>query len=98
MVEFGFLNGENMAQLVLYGTLGCHLCTVAEQLIAASVDLQQFPIELADIADDDALVEHYGVRIPVLADKESGQELGWPFDAAQLQRFLAGLTAPSDSR
>lgn len=86
-----------MVQLVLYGTLGCHLCTVAEQLVVACVDLQRFPVELADIADDDALVEHYGVRIPVLADKASGQELGWPFDANQLQRFIAGLTEPRDS-
>ena len=80
-----------MAQLMLYGTLGCHLCTVAEQLIAATVDLQRYPIELLDIADDDGLVERYGVRIPVLIDTASGQELGWPFDAVQLQRFLIEL-------
>ncbi len=41
-----------------------------------------------DIADDDALTERYGVRIPVLVNQASGQELGWPFDAAAIETFL----------
>ncbi|WP_421863895.1 glutaredoxin family protein [Motiliproteus sp.] len=80
-----------MPRLVLYGTLGCHLCDVAEALLSQELNLQQTPVEVVDIADEDHLVEHYGVRIPVLQDQLSGRELGWPFDAAQLQRFLATL-------
>ncbi len=76
---------------ILYGTLGCHLCEVAEQLITTTLDLQMVSIECVDIADDDRLIEAYGVRIPVLVDPESGYDLGWPFDAQQLQRFVAGL-------
>lgn len=85
-----------MSRLVLYGTLGCHLCTVAEDVLVSVIDLKQFSIELIDIADDEKLVEKYGVRIPVLADPLSGAELGWPFDALQLQQFISRLNGPDD--
>ena len=85
-----------MSRLVLYGTLGCHLCTVAEELLVLTVDLQQFPVELIDIADDDNLVDRYGVRIPVLLDSVTGDELGWPFDALQLQQFISRPSDPVD--
>lgn len=70
------------------GTVGCHLCEVAEQLIASSVDMQKYAIYQVDIADDDDLVERYGVKIPVLLDLESKEELEWPFDQSQLLAFL----------
>lgn len=41
-------------------------------------------IEAIDIADDSFLFELYGVRIPVVKNEESGEELGWPFDSEQL--------------
>lgn len=79
-----------MVSFVLYGTLGCHLCEVAEQLIATTLDLNAVSIEVVDIADDDRLVESYGVLIPVLAEPKSGRELCWPFDPQQLLIFVAG--------
>jgi hypothetical protein len=82
-----------MRIFVLYGTQGCHLCTVAEQLIASTLDLNVLSIELVDIADDDRMIENYGVRIPVLEDSESGLELCWPFDPQQLRRFVADSIA-----
>jgi len=40
--------------------------------------------------DDDADLEaRYGERVPVLRDADSNRELGWPFDAGDLQAFLA---------
>jgi len=40
--------------------------------------------------DDDAQLEaRYGERVPVLRDEDSGEEIGWPFDAAAVTRFLA---------
>jgi hypothetical protein len=39
-----------------------------------------------EISDDDALMERYGIRIPVL--RVADAELGWPFDAARLEQFL----------
>lgn len=72
------------APLVLYGTAGCHLCEQAGALLRqAGVQATE-----TDIADDEALLERYGVRIPVLA-RADGAELDWPFDAAALARFLA---------
>ena len=44
-------------ELELMGTVGCHLCDVAEQLIVNCVDMQAFAVYQVDIADEDALVE-----------------------------------------
>lgn len=73
-----------MSGLILYGTSCCHLCEQAEAVLGeAGVAAQH-----VDIADDDGLLEKYGVRIPVLRRTDSGAELGWPFDAATVARFL----------
>jgi hypothetical protein len=77
-------------RLSLYGTLGCHLCEEAEALcrqVSPGLELRK-----VDIADDPELLERYGLRIPVLRDPDSGQELGWPFDSIGLQTFLCHLT------
>ncbi|TNF34385.1 MAG: glutaredoxin family protein [Gammaproteobacteria bacterium] len=75
-------------QWILYGTLGCHLCEDAKALLDASPIAGQFREE--DIALDDALMERYGIRIPVLRCVASDEELGWPFDAAGLAAFIRG--------
>ena len=80
-----------MRELELFGTLGCHLCDDAEQLLVAQVDPALFAVYQVDIADDDQLLERYAERIPVLLDVASGQELNWPFDATTLQAFLTSL-------
>ena len=68
----------------LYGTTFCHLCEEAEAILhALGVEA-----EYVDIADDDELVEKYGVRIPVVQRMDTGAELGWPFDAAGVVGFL----------
>jgi len=70
--------------LILYGTSACHLCDQAKDLLAeASV-----AYAWADIAGDNALLERYSLRIPVLFCPSSGQELGWPFDRSSLEKFL----------
>lgn len=68
--------------LTLYGTAGCHLCEEAEDRLAAL----SLPAHRVDIADDAALLERYGVRIPVLK-RDDGAELGWPFTAAEILSF-----------
>jgi len=78
-------------RLILYTTLACHLCTEAKALVqAAGVDVSR-DLEEVDIVDDPDLFDRYGVRIPVLMRPDSGAELGWPFDAAALDRFLSGI-------
>jgi len=72
-------------KLVLYSTTFCHLCEQAEALLV------QLGIEAEhiDIVDDDALLESYGTRIPVVKRMDDGSELGWPFDIEALRSFLA---------
>lgn len=79
---------DNDRVLTLYGTSACHLCELAEALLAALHAQGLVPAyEEVDISQDDALFERYGERIPVLCDV-SGRELGWPFDAAGVLSWL----------
>lgn len=71
-------------QLYLYGTEGCHLCHDAQQLLLAL----NLGWDDVDIVDDDALLQRYGTRIPVLKHAGSGVELDWPFDLQQISTFL----------
>ena len=71
----------------LFGTLGCHLCDLAEAEVMPLVE-HGLLVELIDIADSEALVEAYGLRIPVLRRVDTGAELGWPFDTEQIVAFL----------
>ncbi len=73
----------------LYGTEACHLCEIAEGMIAAELGSHDdITCEQVDIAGSDALFERYGLRIPVLQHPDR-RELDWPFTAAELRGFLA---------
>ena len=80
-----------MQLLELMTTEGCHLCELSVPLLVQGVDPQLFEVDLVDIAFEDALVEQYGTRIPVLRHPHSGAELNWPFDAQMLSKFLTNL-------
>lgn len=71
----------------LFGTLGCHLCEVAEALLMPFVE-NGLLVELVDIAEQEYWVEDYALRIPVLRRCDSGAELNWPFAAEQIVEFL----------
>lgn len=75
-------------ELVIYSTLGCHLCELAKDQLEPL--FQHFALRLVeiDIADDDVLLEKYGVRIPVIKLQYSEKELGWPFDTQQAYDYL----------
>ena len=77
-------------ELILYHTSGCHLCELAEgvvaQAVSAGADIQ---LTFVDIANSDDLMGRYGWTIPVLA--KGASELNWPFDVAKLQAWLANL-------
>jgi glutaredoxin len=72
--------------VVLYTTVGCHLCEQARELV--STVAPDITLTLVDVAEDDELVARYGERIPVLM--KEGRELGWPFGLLDVQQFLAG--------
>jgi len=77
-------------KLILYTTLGCHLCEQAAAIIA-QVQAQHLPeleLESIDIADHDDLVEQYGIRIPVVLLAHKHNDLGWPFDESELTTYL----------
>lgn len=69
---------------ILYGTEFCHLCDAAKAILCET----GIDADYIDIAEDDALLEKYGIRIPVLQRVDTGAELGWPFDATTVSRFL----------
>jgi glutaredoxin len=76
-----------MTRLRLYSRPDCHLCALAQDLVEASgvpVEIQQ-----VDTEGDVKLLTRYGVSIPVIQEVENGQELFWPFDAAELAEFLS---------
>jgi hypothetical protein len=77
--------------LYFYTSAGCHLCEDAEALLRQLFGTNFSQVEAIEISESDALVERYGIRIPVIAYRsENGEwrELGWPFDAARLAEFL----------
>lgn len=71
----------------LFGTLGCHLCEVAETELMPLVE-HGLQVELLDIADDVGWFQAYSLRIPVLRRIDTGAELGWPFNIEQVIEFL----------
>lgn len=77
-----------MISLLLYTTSGCHLCEEAQALLDWAG--QQVPLQVSavEISGDAALVERYGIRIPVVQRAVDGAELGWPFDGPDLLAFL----------
>jgi Glutaredoxin-like domain (DUF836) len=81
-----------MTLLVLYTTVGCHLCEQALELITPllPVDCELKLVDIADVDDFDVddLMERYGIRIPVVQRTDTEGELGWPFDQQQFIAFL----------
>ncbi|KQW25538.1 MULTISPECIES: glutaredoxin family protein [Pseudomonas] len=71
----------------LFGTLGCHLCEVAEAELMPFVE-HGLLVELVDISEREDWVDSYGLRIPVLRRLDTGAELDWPFEAEQIVNFL----------
>ena len=76
--------------LILYSTVGCHLCEHAKAVMANCLN-GDAELSEVDIADDDTLMAAYGVRIPVVKHERSGKEIGWPFDEAQFNTWLHDL-------
>ena len=72
-------------RLILYQRDDCHLCDLALAVLAQA----RVPDFDSIFIDDDADLENrYGERVPVLREDASARELGWPFDAASVQRFI----------
>ena len=75
--------------LILYSTPACHLCETAQALIGPHLAALDINLEVNDISLDDALIDRYGIRIPVLKFRDQEEELGWPFTEAQFLAFCS---------
>ena len=71
----------------LFGTLGCHLCEVAEAELMPFVE-HGLLVELVDIAEDESWFEAYSLRIPVLRRGDRGAKLDLLFSADEVVAFL----------
>ncbi|OZG71232.1 thiol-disulfide isomerase [Hahella sp. CCB-MM4] len=82
--------------LVLYGTLGCHLCDDAQAIIRDVLEANPAIADIvnlnyADISDSDRMMALYAERIPVLGHEQSDKELNWPFDHQAFVEFLNSI-------
>lgn len=73
-----------MTNYLLYSSEGCHLCELA---LAICQPIFGEQLSVVDIVDDEALVELYGIHIPVLTSIKSGNKLFWPFEREQVLNF-----------
>lgn len=78
-----------MPTLVLYSTLGCHLCEQAKLNIWPVLEQYHCEFSEVDIADFPHLMDRYALAIPVLKLQHIEEELSWPFDKDQLRDYLA---------
>lgn len=78
---------ENQDKWWLLGTTGCHLCDVAEQLLAQFQAVQPISYQYVDIADfDEALMMEFATTIPVILTPS--KRLNYPFSVLDLQQLL----------
>ena len=90
------MSDQNLAlYLELLGTRACHLCDAAEQVLVQHLDLSYWQVEVVDIAEDDALMEAYSLRIPVLKHGMTQRCLDWPFGQQQLHVFMERIKEES---
>lgn len=80
--------GETVAKVQLLGTLGCSLCDEASRFVVPEAQRAGWCFEEVDIALDDALLERFGERIPVLLCSDRSTQLEWPFDQGAVRMFL----------
>lgn len=71
-------------QFILYGTVGCHLCNLAEEILKEL----NLPYLCQDIMEDDSLLAQYEIKIPVLKEPNNNLILCWPFNTADVQSYI----------
>lgn len=75
------------ALLVLYTTPGCHLCQHARDLVDTYAAYGAVRILERDILETAGPDDELAQRIPLL-ETPTGNRLYWPFDGADLHRWL----------
>ncbi len=80
-----------MADFVLYHTVGCHLCDIAQSIIDPIMSEFDHQCHLVDIAEDVNLLEEYGWLIPVFKHKGAIDYLKWPFSDVDVKEYIANV-------
>jgi len=81
--------GSDQVIIAFYTGPNCHLCDDASDVLAATKQAAQLEITKFNIREDANLYHLYAVRIPVIKRLDTGEELGWPFDVEQAEKFLS---------
>lgn len=81
-----------MRKLILYTSLGCHLCEQALSVIHPLLGQFDLSLQQQEIADSDDLMDRYAVRIPVVRLESAELDLGWPFDAQAFARYIQDVS------
>ncbi len=76
-----------MIRLTLYTGPGCHLCSIARDMVYQTLDYGTYELEEVDVTQNLETKKAYGMRIPVLVHEEEGEELPWPFNELDLKHF-----------
>lgn len=83
-------------KLVLYSTLGCHLCEHAKKIVLPVLTKHHLRLEEVDISDSDELMAEFGLLIPVLrfellALEEKQAQLNWPFSEQDVEGLIKSM-------
>jgi hypothetical protein len=73
--------------LTLYSRSDCHLCEQARAILVSLQGTFGYELRVVDIDEDAALVERYGVRVPV-GSLDGEDVLAWPFTRAMAYAVL----------
>ena len=74
--------------LIFFTTAGCHLCEFAAEMLEHLAREKIINVQSRDISESEELVALYGIRIPVVKNSETAEEIGWPFDMEQLVKLI----------
>ncbi len=74
-------------KITLISGPNCHLCDQAKDILYPLLEAKNIQLEEQNVAENAALFDQYGLRIPVVLFPD-GSEKGWPFTAAQISRLI----------
>jgi hypothetical protein len=74
--------------LTLFSGPHCGLCDDALDVVSPLVG-DVYRLQIVDVTSSLELKKRYGLKIPVLYRDDTGEELDWPFDQAQVEAFLS---------
>lgn len=75
-------------KIIFYTGPQCSLCDLADIELQQTSAFSSLEIEKVNIRTSTELYHLYGALIPVLKRADNEKEIGWPFEAADLEEFL----------